>query len=113
MNRWGIPKELEAEVRARDRDCVYCRVKFTERSTNGDRRRYPTWEHFDNARWNDRSIMEVNVALCCHSCNCSKGAKLLREWLASPYCIQRHINEETVADPVRRFLGAQTRDNLG
>src|SRR4026209_490703 len=106
MNRWGIPKELEAKVRARDRDCVYCRVKFTNRPTNADRRRNATWEHFDNARWNDKSIMEVNVALCCHSRNCSKGTKPLRQWFTSPYCATRNISEKTVADPVRRFLRA-------
>lgn len=30
MNRWGIPKEVEIKVRARDLACVYCGIEFIE-----------------------------------------------------------------------------------
>jgi hypothetical protein len=104
MNKWGIPKSLEQEVRARDRDCVYCCVKLREPSAKGDRKHNATWEHIDNDRWDDKTIMSINVARCCHACNSSKGTKPLREWLASPYCKARNINQNTVASVVKRFL---------
>ena len=104
MNKWGIPKALEQEVRARDSDCVYCGVRLKEPTRTGNRKQNATWEHFDNDRWNDQSIMPINVALACTACNSSKGTKPLREWLASPYCKARNINEETVATVVKRFL---------
>ena len=28
-NNWNIPKELEEEIRLRDKVCVYCNVDFT------------------------------------------------------------------------------------
>ena len=104
MNKWGIPESLEKKVRARDRDCVYCRVKLRERSSKRDRKRNATWEHINNDRWDDQSIMSINVARCCAICNSSKGTKPLREWLASPYCKERNINQKTVASIVKRFL---------
>jgi hypothetical protein len=104
MNMWRIPEPLEKEVRARDRNCVYCGVEFTDLLANDDKKRNATWEHFDNDRWDDSSIMALNVALCCNSCNSSKGTKQLREWFSSTYCRERNINEKTVARVVKRFL---------
>jgi 5-methylcytosine-specific restriction endonuclease McrA len=102
MKNWGIPESLQQKVRARDRSCVYCRVTFS--SSKSDRKRNPTWEHFDNDRWDDVFIMRFNVARCCNSCNASKGTKPLRQWLTSSYCIERNINQNTVARVVKRFL---------
>jgi hypothetical protein len=93
-----------SESESRDRDCVYCRVKFSEPSANGDRKRNPTWEHIDNGRWNDKALMSINVVRCCHACNSSKGTKRIREWFDSPYCKMRNINQNTVADAVKHFL---------
>jgi hypothetical protein len=104
MNRWGIPLSLELQVRKRDRQCVYCHVRLRAPSSKADKRRHATWEHFDNERYADKGIMDINVALCCLSCNSSKGEKLLREWLGSPYCKARKINKSTVASPVKHFL---------
>jgi hypothetical protein len=104
MNKWGIPESLENEVKARDLNCVYCGVKFTECSPKSDRKRNAKWEHIDNNRWNDHSIISLNVARCCAACNSSKGTKSLLEWFASAYCKERNINQQTVADVVQRFL---------
>lgn len=104
MNRWGIPLSLELQVRNRDRNCVYCHVRLRDPASKTDKRRHATWEHFANDRWDDKKIMDLNVALCCHSCNSSKGTKPLREWLASPYCKARKISQRTVASAVRHFL---------
>jgi hypothetical protein len=45
-----------------------------------------------------------NIALCCGSCNASKGAKLLRDWLNSKYCINRGITMTSVAIVVKAHL---------
>lgn len=97
MNLWGIPLEIEKLVRARDLSCVYCHVPFSQEIK-------PTWEHIDNARWDDLSIMQVNIALCCASCNSSKGAKPLLDWLKSKYCSQKGITAETVGEPIKAFI---------
>jgi len=34
----------------------------------------------------------------------ARGTKRLRQWLASPYCTERNINQKTVASVVKRFL---------
>lgn len=38
------------------------------------------------------------------SCNASKGAKLLKDWLKSDYCKRKNINENTVAEVVKNAL---------
>ena len=81
---------------------MYCRVKFS--SSKGDRKRNATWEHINNDRWDDQSIMSINVVRCCTVCNASKGTKPRREWLASSYCKERNINQKMVAGVVKRFL---------
>ena len=97
MNRWRIPNWLESEVTARDTDCVYCRTPFN-RAT---RRTTATWEHIVN---DARIITRENIALCCVSCNASKGAKLLSVWLRSEYCSKRDINIDTVAPVVKQAI---------
>lgn len=98
-NRWGIPKEVEEEVKLRDLECVYCSVDFSMNHLS--RKTKPTWEHIIN----DIKINSSdNIALCCTSCNASKGAKKLEEWLESEYCRSKEITKETVAQIVRKAL---------
>lgn len=98
-NRWGIPEWLEAEVRARDTVCVYCREPFT--SASECRSSSASWEHIVN----DASIVtRENIALCCVGCNASKGAKPLHDWLASSYCRRKGITPESVAPVVRAAM---------
>jgi hypothetical protein len=60
-----------------------------------------TWEHIIN----DASIVtRENIALCCNSCNASKGAKDLRVWLNSKYCTRKGITPSTVAEVVKNYL---------
>ena len=98
MNRWNIPDWLEKEIYARDASCVYCGVIFG--STPG-RRSQSSWEHIIN---DARIITRENIALCCRSCNSSKGAKLLAEWLGSAYCLRRGISAESAAMVVKLAL---------
>lgn len=98
-NRWGIPKDVEDFVRNRDRTCVYCGVEFSE--SNSSRKSKPTWEHIVN---DIRINAPENIALCCMSCNASKGSKLLEEWLESDYCKRKGITVETVAEIVNEAI---------
>jgi 5-methylcytosine-specific restriction endonuclease McrA len=108
MNRWGIPKALEQEVRARDRFCVYCGIKLIDRVQPGQSRRaLATWEHIVN----DASIItRENIARCCTPCNSSKGTKNLADWMQSLYCMENGIDEDSVADVVRRSLRRENGD---
>lgn len=98
MNRWNIPQWLEEEIRGRDSACIYCGVTFDSIVGHGSR---ASWEHIIN---DAKIITRENIALCCRSCNSSKGARLLANWINSPYCKRRRINRETVAEIVRTAL---------
>ena len=99
MNRWGIPEWLELEVIARDRHCIYCRVEFASQSRS--RSCKPSWEHIVN----DASIItRENIAICCVSCNSSKGTKNLSNWLTSKYCETNGITRESIASVARAAL---------
>jgi len=98
-NKWGIPKETEKIVRIRDSRSVYCGVNFS--ITHKSRKTKPTWEHIVN---DIRITSKENIALCCTSCNASKGAKLLEDWLKSDYCIVRNISKETVAPVIKNAI---------
>ncbi|MCU0394070.1 MAG: HNH endonuclease [Thermoflexibacter sp.] len=101
-NRWGIPKEVEELVKQRDLSCVYCGISFTNTILNSKTR--PTWEHIIN---DIRINGTDNIALCCGSCNASKGRKVLNEWLNSQYCLTKGITKDSVAPIVREYLGRE------
>jgi len=94
MNNWKIPKEMENKIRERDFECVYCGIKFTNKVIS-------TWEHIIN----DETIISYdNIALCCRPCNSSKSSRKLSEWISRPYCKNKNINIETVADVIKQAL---------
>lgn len=98
-NRWGIPKEVESAVLLRDTNCVYCQVPFSD--FDNSYKLQKSWEHIIN----DITLNDINnIALCCRSCNASKGNKPLKDWLESSYCARKGINVETVAAVVRNKL---------
>jgi hypothetical protein len=102
MNIWSIPDLLENEVRARDKNCVYCGVEMLQKVPRGSpRKTVATWEHIIN---DARIITRENIALCCCACNASKGQKTLVDWLQSTYCVQRGVSENTVAQIVKDAL---------
>jgi 5-methylcytosine-specific restriction endonuclease McrA len=98
MNRWNIPVGLEKEIVERDRQCVYCGNPFGSGTGKGS---FASWEHIIN---DAKIVTRENIALCCRSCNSSKGAKLLATWLESDYCKRREISRESVADVVKCAL---------
>ena len=102
MNMWGIPDWLETEVRARDKKCIYCGVEMLRSVPPGSpRKAVATWEHIIN---DARIVIRENIALCCSACNSSKGQKTLATWLQSTYCVERGVNEDTVAQIVKEAL---------
>ena len=99
-NRWGIAKEIEELVKKRDVNCVYCGISFTESLSSHKTK--PTWEHIIN----DIKINgPENIAVCCRSCNSSKGTKLINDWLNSKYCITKGITIHSVSSVVKKNLG--------
>lgn len=98
-NRWGIPNETEEIVKKRDLKCVYCGIDFS--NSDKSRKSKSTWEHIIN---DIRINGPENIALCCFSCNASKGSKKLEDWLKSEYCLKKGISVETVAPIVKTYL---------
>ena len=98
MNKWNIPDWLEREVISRDTCCVYCGIEF---GSCGTRKSKASWEHITN---DERIITRENIALCCVSCNASKGARLLANWINSTYCKNKNITPQSVSDVVKRAL---------
>lgn len=95
-NNWGIPKNVEEFVIARDKKCVYCGVSF-----GAERKFKCSWEHIIN----DIRISTIdNIALCCVGCNSSKGSKLLKDWIHSKNAIKRGISMDSIAEVVKRAL---------
>ncbi len=100
-NNYNIPEWLENKVRLRDTNCVYCDIKMQShihaKGTPADK---ATFEHIDN----DGPPTEENIALCCAACNASKGTKNLSDWIGSPYCLKKNINNQTVAEIIKKYL---------
>lgn len=101
INKYGIPKKDLKEIRIRDKTCVYCHKRMIYPSASGWRGDWATIEHLNYLPpWNN----SVTVAICCFSCNASRGDKKLMDWFKTRYCIQKNINEKTVAEPVKKFI---------
>ena len=98
-NRWGIPHAVEVIVKQRDMACVYCGIEFSK--DNASSKTKPSWEHIVN---DIRINGTENIALCCTSCNASKGAKELKIWLESDYCKNKGITVTSVADVVKMAI---------
>lgn len=103
-NKWGIPIEVENYVINRDKNCIYCGIEF--KLDNTIRKHKPSWEHIVN----DIRLNSINnIALCCVSCNASKGAKDLKDWLNSSYCLRKNISLKTVSEVVKSAYSNRTK----
>jgi hypothetical protein len=106
--RYGISGAVLAELRLRDQNCVYCGVFMPDWKDRTNPLHFATIEHLyppaNDPTW---------VSWCCNSCNASHK-KPLQEWFGSPYCIERGINENTVAPIIKQFLvsGLKESDQL-
>ena len=100
-NKYGIPEERLKKIRTRDKTCVYCHKVMIDPSISGQRGDWATIEHLNHLPpWNNPDT----VAICCGSCNSSRGKKKLLDWFEMPYCTEKNINSETVAEPVKEFI---------
>lgn len=98
-NNWNIPKQLENEIRERDKVCVYCGAEFTPAKVS--KKTAASWEHIIN---DAKIITKENITLCCCGCNSSKGQKQLSAWLKTKYCKDKGINPETVAPIIKQAI---------
>ena len=106
-NKFGIPNKNEEEIRKRDKVCVYCRKEMkvypNTKGTPGDK---ATIEHLSPDPpfyWAD-GMKKSSIVICCGSCNSSRNDKSLLDWFKTPYCLDRNINKDTVAEPVKEYL---------
>ena len=107
-NRYGLPEADVERVRRRDATCVYCHKQMVTPSPRARRQDWATIEHLNHLPpWSNPET----IAICCQSCNASRGNKPIVEWLKSDYCTERGISAETVAqavlDYIRKHEGAK------
>ncbi|TSC89382.1 MAG: hypothetical protein G01um10145_539 [Microgenomates group bacterium Gr01-1014_5] len=108
-NKYGISEKELIKIRERDKTCVYCHKVMIDPRSRGRRIDWATIEHLNfMPPWNNAST----VAICCWSCNSSRGSKKLLDWFKGEYCLIKKINEKTVAKPVREFIKVQVKSVL-
>ena len=103
-NNFGIPADVLHRMAARDISCVYCAKEFSADS----RRDMQTIEHLNEKppfNWHE-GLKEEGLAICCGSCNSSRGKQSLLDWFRTPYCTDRPIpiGADSVAEAVKRYL---------
>lgn len=100
-NRYGLDEVELARIRVRDKTCVYCGKTMLPTGSSGSRGDWATIEHLNHLPpWDNHRT----VAICCWSCNASRGDRTHEEWFQSPYCRDRGITGQNVAEPVRDYL---------
>ena len=100
-NIYGLPKKELEEISKRDTRCVYCRKKMLKPSKEHPRVDWATIEHLNHLPpWNNPKT----VAICCYSCNSSRGNKTILKWFESKFCKEKNISPETVAEPVLAYI---------
>lgn len=108
---FGIPDKVLAELIARDTACVYCHKIMIYPYVANNSKNSATIEHlnFDGPfHWSD-GLQTEDIVICCGSCNSSRGAKTLPDWFRTQYCMERNINETSVAEPVKSYLQRQKK----
>lgn len=105
---YSIPQKELDEIVKRDTDCVYCHKNWDSKN-KGDS---ASIEHLNHLlEWDsvgcftreNKPIFTI-IAICCGSCNSSRGAKSLRSWFETPYCNERKIGYSTVASVVKNYI---------
>jgi hypothetical protein len=107
-NRYGLPENELKKIRQRDRNCVYCHKRMVNPRESKKRSDWATIEHLNHLPpWDNIST----IAICCGSCNSSRGNKKITDWFKSKYCIERNINYDTVADCVKDYIREKEKNN--
>ena len=105
-NKFGIPEDELLKIRTRDEDCVYCHKIMIYPCIGNKQSDWATIEHLSSEApfyWKD-GMKSSNIVICCGSCNSSRGVKKLSDWFKMQYCVERNINETSVAEPVKEYL---------
>ena len=105
-SKFGIPDDELSAIRRRDTSCVYCGRDMIYPFEPLRRSESATVEHLspDPPFYYRDGMTADNIVICCGSCNSSRGAKQLQDWFGSPYCVERNISLESVAEPVEAYL---------
>ncbi len=108
LDKYGLYEKDKEEVRTRDKFCVYCHKEMICPYDSNNRKNSATIEHLNHLPpWNNPKT----IAYCCGSCNSSRGPKKIRDWFETKYCLEKNININTVAEPVRKYI-LEIEDNL-
>ncbi len=100
-NKYGLPEEELNRIKKRDKFCVYCHKKMITPYQRSCKKDSATIEHLNHLPpWNNIDT----VAFCCGSCNSSRRDKKIKDWFKTKYCLERNINYNTVAKPVKGYL---------
>lgn len=100
-NKYGLPEDRLEEIRLRDDLCIYCNKSMTSPKNGGFSGNWATIEHLNHLPpWDNPDT----VAMCCKSCNSSRGAKLITDWFETDYCIAKNINTNTVSSVVVDYI---------
>ena len=105
-NKYKIPEDVLAIIRKRDKRCVYCRKELIYPYDSSRQTDSATIEHLGDDPpylWS-QGMKAENIAYCCGACNSSRGPKPLRDWFKTPYCTEKRICEDSVAEPVKEHL---------
>jgi len=107
---YGIPDNVLSEIKVRDKLCVYCHKLMIYPDQAPKCVDSPSIEHLKYGGpiyWSD-GLCKDGIVICCISCNSSRDSKRLTDWFKSKYCINKNINSDTVADPVKSYLQSDT-----
>ena len=93
-NSFGIPREIESVIRARDIQCVYCRKAMVPPTSTRIRTNWATIEHLDHLPVHAvsshgpkpfdyrRGQTADDFAIACQPCNSSRGSQPLAVFVA-------------------------------
>lgn len=100
---YGISEEVLRKILKRDKVCIYCGIKMKAHvSSIGTPKDKKTIEHF-NEKY-EYAANEDGVGICCGSCNSSRSDNKLSVWFKTKYCLDRNINQKTVAKPIKDYI---------
>jgi len=106
--KYDIPVEALKRILKRDKLCVYCHKGMILPREGTKQRNWATVEHMsDKASGNNPKT----ISICCGSCNSSRRMSF-KKWFKTQYCLDRDINEKTVAKPVKAYMKMISRLSL-
>jgi hypothetical protein len=99
-NSFGIPREIESVITARDVACVYCGKAMVLPSSTPVRTNWATIEHLDHLPPFPYRAGQTadDFAIACQPCNSSRGAQALAAFVA------RRGIADTVAPVIKTWL---------